>query len=327
MGQRHDPQSFAALLPGFVEWLQVHNYSPQTLRSRRHALGIFFNWAHERGITQPPQVTRAILERYQRWICHYRTAEGKPLAMYSQSNYLAAVLVFFRWCTRQNHTPYNPASELELPRREVRLPRGVLSAAEVERVFKGIDVMEPRGLRDRAILETLYSTGMRRAELAALKLCDLDMERGTVMVRLGKGRKDRMIPIGERALAWIAKYLEEVRPRLAWEPDEGIVFLTYSGGPFSLTVLSEMAREHIDAAELGKSGSCHLFRHTMATLMLENGADIRFIQAMLGHAALTTTQIYTQVSISKLKEIHARTHPAKLHKAAPQALPPASASG
>jgi integrase/recombinase XerD len=164
---------------------------------------------------------------------------------------------------------------------------------------------------------------MRRMELASLKLYDLDLERGTVMIRLGKGKKDRMIPIGSRALAWIDKYVVEVRPALVREPDDGTLFLSNLNEAFTPNRLTQLVREYIDAAQLGKRGSCHLFRHTMATLMLENGADIRFIQQMLGHAELSTTQIYTQVSIRKLKEIHTLTHPARLEKpAGPAAIVP-----
>ncbi|MGH8241662.1 MAG: tyrosine-type recombinase/integrase, partial [Steroidobacteraceae bacterium] len=161
------------------------------------------------------------------------------------------------------------------------------------------------------ILETLYSTGMRRRELMGLSLFDLDRERGTVMIRQGKGKKDRMIPIGERAVRWIDRYQNEVRPGFVVR-DHATLFLTHTGEPFTPNRLTQLVREYIRAADLGKSGSCHLFRHTMATLMLENGADIRYIQAMLGHAELSTTQIYTQVSIRKLKEIHSATHPGKV---------------
>ena len=174
------------------------------------------------------------------------------------------------------------------------------------------DITEPLGLRDRAILEVLYSTGMRRMEIANLKLYDLDTERGTLMVRQGKGRKDRMIPIGERAILWIEKYVEAVRPSLVGIVDDGTLFLTNLSEAFTPNRLTQLVRDYVIAADIGKKGSCHLFRHTCATLMHENGADIRFIQMLLGHAELTTTQIYTQVAIRKLKEIHTATHPAKL---------------
>jgi integrase/recombinase XerD len=162
----------------------------------------------------------------------------------------------------------------------------------------------------------LYSTGLRRSELARLSLFDLDPERGTLLVRQGKGKKDRMVPIGERALAWVTKYLAEVRPLLAVEPDEGYLFLRAWGGPLTPPWLSDRVRSYVQKSGVGKLGACHLFRHTMATLMLEGGADFRYIQEMLGHADPKTTEIYTQVSIRKLLAIHAATHPgAKLERA------------
>jgi len=139
-----------------------------------------------------------------------------------------------------------------------------------------------------------------------------------VLIRQGKGKKDRMIPIGERALAWVEKYRDEVRPDLTLGDDDGALFLTAQGVAFTPNRLTQLVRWQIDAADIGKRGSCHLFRHTMATLMLENGADVRYIQAMLGHAELSTTQIYTQVSIKMLKQIHSQTHPARLVRQAGQ---------
>jgi len=218
----------------------------------------------------------------------------------------------------KSRTLFHPASELELPRLDRRLPRQVLSIAEVEQIMSLPDVTTPNGIRDRAMLETLYSTGIRRAELLNLRLYDVARDQGTVMVRLGKGRRDRVVPIGERALGWIEKYLVEVRPSLVMEPDEGTIFISHFAEGFSPHWLTEIVRTYVDKAGIGKTGGCHLFRHTMATLMLESGADIRFIQAMLGHAKLETTSIYTYVSIRKLKEIHELTHPAsRLGRRAP----------
>jgi len=139
-----------------------------------------------------------------------------------------------------------------------------------------------------------------------------------VLIREGKWRKDRMVPIGDRALAWIEKYLVEVRPTLVVEPDPGNLFLGQTGEPIAPGWLTNRVSQYIHKAGLTKQGGCHLFRHTMATLMLEGGADVRFIQEMLGHATLNATQIYTQVSIKKLKEIHTVTHPgARLAHSAP----------
>jgi len=149
-------------------------------------------------------------------------------------------------------------------------------------------------------------------ELVKLTLYDVDARRGTLMIREGKYKKDRLIPIGERALAWVEKYRREARPSLVIGKDDGILFLSDQGRAFRRGAVGGRIKRYIRAAGFDIDGSCHLFRHAMATHMLENGADIRFIQAMLGHSDLSTTEIYTQVSIQKLREIHAATHPAKL---------------
>ncbi len=321
LGDPSDPRGFGVLVPAFLDWMRVKGYSERTVGNRETYLRYIVEWCAERGITQPAEVTKAVLERYQRWLYHYRNEKtGQPMSFRSQHVRLIPIRAFFRWCARNNHTLYNPASELELPRMEKRLLKHILSASEADTVLNGVNITTAFGLRDRAILEVFYSTGMRRMELVNLKLQDLDIERGTVMVRQGKGKKDRMIPIGDRALAWIDRYVIEARPGLAVEPDDGTLFLSNLGEPFSPGRLTQMVREYIDAAGIGKRGSCHLFRHTMATLMLEGGADIRFIQQMLGHAELSTTQIYTQVSIRKLKEIHTATHPARLERGERSAL-------
>ncbi|MGH8018410.1 MAG: site-specific tyrosine recombinase XerC [Opitutaceae bacterium] len=309
IGDASDPQSFAALLGAYAEWLRVRNYSEATVRNREHYVGEFAKWCLERSLSRPCEVTKPLLERYQRWLYQYRQKNGKPLTFPSQLQHLIPVRAFFKWLGRNNHILANPAADLELPRGEKRLPKHILTANEAERVLALPPLGDPLGLRDRALLELLYSTGMRRMEAVGLKLYDLDAERGTVMIRWGKGKKDRMVPMGERAFAWVMRYLEEARPKLALVPDDGTVFLTNLGTPFEPGRLTQLVRDYIDAAETGKRGSCHLFRHTCATLMLEGGADVRFIQQLLGHAELSTTQIYTQVSIRMLKEVHTRTHP------------------
>lgn len=303
-----------ALMREHLLALEVQNYSEFTVRGRSGHIGFFLDWLKDRGIVEPVEVTRPVLESYQRHLFHYRKTNGEPLSFRSQHARLVPLRVWFKWMTKQNHILHNPASELELPRLGRSLPKNILSAEEVERVMVLPDIGEPIGLRDRALLEVLYSTGLRRLELVRLKLYDLALDRGLILVRQGKGKKDRYVPVGERAILWLEKYLRESRPQLAIEPDDMAVFLTAQGEPFSRDHLSFTVKECIDAAKLGKSGSCHLFRHTMATLMHENGADIRYIQQMLGHEDLKTTQIYTQVAIRALQQIHAATHPAQLKK-------------
>jgi integrase/recombinase XerD len=311
----------AAMLEQHLEALLIQNYSEVTVKNRRLQIGYFVDWCHQRSLAEPLEITRPVLEQYQRHLFYYRKKNGEPLTFRSQHTRLVPLRVWFRWMARQRFILNNPASELELPHLGYRLPKHVLTVQEAEQVLAQPDIQDPLGLRDRALLETLYSTGMRRREIANLKLYDLDTERGTLMIRQGKGKKDRVIPIGDRAAAWLEKYVREARHHLVVEPDDGIVFLSNLGEPFSLDHLTAVVREHVLAAQIGKQGACHLFRHTMATLMLENGADIRYIQAMLGHADLKSTQIYTQVSIRQLKQIHSATHPAHFPK--PQTEPPA----
>ena len=165
------------------------------------------------------------------------------------------------------------------------------------------DTTTPWGIRDRAMLEVLYSTGMRRAELAGLGVDDWDWARRAIAIRQGKGGRDRVVPIGDRAAVWLARYLDTVRSDLVREPDDGTLFLTDYGECFGKNRLGDLVRRYLDWAGITIPGSCHLLRHACATHMLENGADIRYIQALLGHADLRSTQIYTQVSIVRLKEV------------------------
>jgi integrase/recombinase XerD len=316
------------MLQQFLESMRIKNFSDQTVAHREFHGKVFIRWCTERGLARPTEITKAILDRYQRYLFHYRKQNGQPMSFRTQQHHLVVLRMWFRYLARQNHILYNPASELELPRLEYRLPRHVLSAVEADRIIDQANIATPLGLRDRAILETFYSTGMRRRELMQLQTYDVDADRGVVMIRQGKGKKDRVIPIGERAVAWIERYLREARPSLAIGNSGQALFLSHLGEPLSADQLTRLVGDYITQADIGKKGSCHLFRHTMATLMLENGSDIRFVQAMLGHVRLDTTVIYTKVSIRKLKEIHSATHPARLKRPAqprPDAAGPGSA--
>jgi len=312
LGRPEDgPRTLANLMDIYLAALEVRNFTRATIVGKHVHLSYFLDWAAERGIGKAAEVTKPILDRYARWLYIYRKKDGEPLSFRSQFGRLTIVRAFFSWACRHNHLLYNPASELELPKIGRRLPKHVLSPNEVERILCIPDLSTAAGMRDRAILETFYSTGIRRMELINLRRYDVDVERGTLLVRQGKGHRDRMVPIGERALQWIDKYLSDARPHLVVEPDEGVVFLTREGQSFTPNRLTQLVRDHIDAADIGKRGSCHLFRHTMATALLENGCDVRYIQEMLGHVKMETTQIYTQVSIRQLKKMHSAFHPAK----------------
>ena len=313
VGDQMATSVWSNLIEEHFEWLLARNYSPRTVVTRRIHLRTLAEWCVEANIAQPSQVTKVNLECYQNYLYHYRKKDGQPLSFRTQRTALVPVQVFFKWLVKRNYLQANPASELELPKTERRLPM-TLTASEVEKILTlaGGNGADPLALRDRAILETLYSTGLRRMELSNLKLYDVETMGGRVFVRQGKGRKDRVIPIGERAASWVERYVEKARPQLVTGVDEGWLFLTHEGRFFSPERMTEFARDYVNRADVGKKGACHLFRHTCATLMLEGGADVRFIQQMLGHAQLTTTQLYTQVSIVQLQRVHALTHPARM---------------
>jgi integrase/recombinase XerD len=308
-GDPSDPHGFPALIAEFCEQLSVHAYSPLTVKAKRTMLAMLAGWLAERSVTRPAEVTLPMLEGYQRSLFHARKEDGSPLAFSTQAQRLGAVRTFFEWLVRNNRILHDPAAGLELPRPGQRLPRAVLSVAEVERIMAVPDLETPLGLRDRAMLELLYATGVRRAELANLAVFDLDVERRALMVREGKGRKDRMIPTGERAVIWCERYLAEARPELVGHSDNGYLFLTVTGQKIYTENLSRHITSYIRRSGVGKPGSCHLFRHTMATLMLEGGADIRYVQQMLGHTDISSTQIYTRVSLRALEAVHSATHP------------------
>src|SRR5580658_10122282 len=221
--RRKDPEPPAtpltALLEKHLEDLRLKSYSECTIRTRRRLVGFFLEWAAERGIAEPVEVTRTVLEAWQRHLFHYRKKNGEPLHHTAQHDRIVPLRVWFKWMARNHYILHNPASELELPRLGFRLPRTVLTAQEAERVLAQPDIHDPLGLRDRAILEALYSTGMRRMELVKLTVWDLDLSRPVVTIREAKGRKDRIIPLGERAALWVRKYLDEARPQLVNEPD------------------------------------------------------------------------------------------------------------
>lgn len=304
------PDSVAAWINRYLAEVRTRNVSVETWVRLRDDLVRFNTWCVERGIESPRELTLPLLERFRRFLFAYRKRNGQPLLAQSQNRELGRLRQWCRWLVKQAVLPTNPAAELDLPRAPRRLLPQVLTIEEVETILAQPDTTTLLGLRDRSMLEVLYSTGIRRRELTALHVLDVAFGNRTVFIRQGKGRKDRVVPIGERALAWVQAYLNEVRPHFVSEADEATLFLSRAGRRLGLDYLSQLARRCRRQAGITKPGACHLFRHAAATFMLENGADIRYIQEMLGHERLDTTQIYTRVSIGKLKEIHAATHPA-----------------
>lgn len=242
----------------------------------------------------------------------YRKKNGQPLAWSGQHLHLKEIKAFFGWLAKMRHIPHSPAAEIDLPRLPKSLPKTILSVGEVEQILGQPDVKTPLGLRDRAILETFYSTGIRRAELCSLRVQDVQHDRRSLFVYQGKGKKDRYVPIGHRALSWIARYMDLARDQHLFSDTQQTLFVTHHGEPIHPDSMTEYVRRYIRSAGIDKPGSCHIFRHTMATLMHENGADLATLQVILGHAKVDTTQIYARTSLRRLLDIHDQTHPAEM---------------
>jgi integrase/recombinase XerD len=308
-GDPADPDGFSAIASDWLEWLGAHNYSHMTLVDHSYWLATFAAWAELRGVSRPADVTLAVLEAYQRHVSLRRKPDGTALSWSTQARALVALRAFFAWCKKTRRLLSNPAAELVMPRQSHKLPGATLCHDEAEAVLAVPDVETVIGLRDRAVLELLYATGMRRGELVGLDLADVDLHRGWLTLRVTKTRWDRVVPMGPRASAWLVRYLGEARPHLVLDDAVPAVFLATNGERLGATWLTSQVHRYVEASGTGKSGSCHLFRHSAATLMLEGGADIRYVQELLGHRSLDSTHIYTRVAPERLAAVHAATHP------------------
>jgi integrase/recombinase XerD len=235
--------------------------------------------------------------------------DGKPYSVQSQRHCLTAVRNFFRFLYRRSYLLHDPSASLELPRVENRLPRTVLTPQEASRILEAAKGKTPAELRDRAILETFYATGIRCTELANLTPYDVDTEQRVLRVVLGKGQKDRNVPLTRRAAESIEAYLAHGRPQLLGHGKSRFLFLADKGGWMHRAVLNRIVRHYARKARLRKHLTCHVFRHSLATHLLQRGADIRHIQVLLGHSRLSTTERYTRVEITDLQKVIERAHP------------------
>lgn len=229
------------------------------------------------------------------------------LALRSQARLVVTLRQFFRHLRAERHVPMDPSEDLALPRVGRPLPE-VLSTAEVSRLLETPDPSTPRGLRDRAMLETLYSTGLRVSELVALRLADINLAEGFLST-VGKGRKQRLIPVGEAAVDMVQRYLAEARPGFDRGRNHAVLFLTHLGRGMTRQGFWKLLRGYAIEAGITKKLSPHKLRHSFATHLLENGADLRAVQAMLGHADIGTTQIYTHLSNRRVRSVYRAHHP------------------
>jgi integrase/recombinase XerD len=235
------------------------------------------------------------------------TLRDAGLAARSVARAVHAVRGFFRFCVRESRLDADPMENLKAPRAFKALPR-FLSPAQVEGLLDAPDVATPLGIRDRAILEVFYATGLRVSELLSLRASDVDLRMGLVTC-FGKGRKERLVPLGQEAQRWVDRYAREARAVLSRGREPGVLFLSNRGGRLSRMGLWGIVRRHAVAAGVQAVLTPHVLRHSFATHLLERGADLRALQAMLGHADISTTQIYTHVTRERLRKVYDQYHP------------------
>jgi integrase/recombinase XerD len=293
----------------YRQQLAILNYAPGTIKGHLFFLNRFFKYLTELNITELTAVTRDVARDYQTHLYEELNKKGEPNSVFHQNNNLKAVKAFFRYLCENNYLTGDPAKDITYAKTPKRLPRSILSGPEAKKVIHAPDTKTALGYRNRTILEVLYSTGIRRAETINLLLTDVDYHDGYVRVNSGKGDKDRVVPIGKIACRYIENYVKAVRPMLIRDPYNNHLFLSMRGGRLSKNVLWEIVKRCSKKTRIKKNISPHTFRHTCATLMLRNKANIRHIQELLGHASLDSTQVYTSVSITDLKEVHAKCHP------------------
>lgn len=291
----------------FLDALRVRSYAPGTLYSHSDSISRFFTFLAKAGIEDVRGVTRDTIRNYQTWLM------AQPWSPWTRITRLQGLKRFFEHLETTDAILVNPCLGLTLPRVGRRLPRVVLSRDEARRILDAPDTQTHVGIRDRAILELFYSTGIRRAEMARLTIHDIDIKNGFVRVNKGKGGKDRVVPMGEKAAAYIAEYLRHVRGEWSKKNREvRALWLSsqHNHPQMSIPTMEMLVKKYGRRAGLGKV-SPHVWRHTCATHMVSNGANLAYVQRLLGHRSLRTTQVYTRVAVPEVKATHRKAHPRK----------------
>jgi integrase/recombinase XerD len=293
----------ATWLTRYVDDLRARRYAPSSLTQVHIDGARLVQYLQAHGVRDARTVTEAHLAAYARALTRWRTRRDAPLAPASRTIALSVARRFFIFLARREIVLWNPAATLAVPK--IRsLPRGIVTVAQAHRLMMVPDAHDPIGQRDRAILETLYGTGLRLGEVVRADLTDLDLRIGLVLVRTGKGRKDRVVPIGAAAAIALDRYLTEARPMLT-NAGEPALFVSRSGARLQAPGL----RVHDAGHRIGVPLTPHALRHAYATHLLRGGADLRHVQALLGHRCLTTTAIYTRVAITDLRSVIRKCHP------------------
>lgn len=297
----------ARLLALYGEDLRVR-YSPRTAQAYAADVGGFLRWLTRQGLALA-EVRTADLEAYRADLYAARKSDGRPYVLGSLANRLKAVKSFYRFLYRRGYLLFDPAAGLELPHQPFQLPRVILTPEEARRILEAPRRATPLELRDRAMLELLYATGLRVSELIQLRADHVDTEERLLRIIEGKGRKDRNLPLTRAAARAVARYLAKGRPELARRSKAPQLFLADKGGLLTRSRMSRIVRRWSKQAGVKKRVTCHTFRHSVATHLLRGRADIRHIQVLLGHKHLSTTERYTRVEVSDLKRVIERAHP------------------
>jgi len=292
----------------FGEYLQVRQFSSRTVDSYVSELKPFFVFLESLAIEELSSVTREVIEEYRTHL-FYAEHNDKKLSARTQGARLSAIKAFTRFLNRERFLLIDPAATVELPRVPKFTPPVLLSEEEVERLMGAPNTTTWLGLRDRAILELLYGTGLRNQELRHLTLEEVDLSRREIRLRRGKGGEGRVVPLGEEAALWMERYLARSRPVMVRMPAEKRVFLSGRGLPLLSMTMGAVVRRAALQAKLDKRVTAHTLRHCYATHLLRAGAGIRHVQALLGHSSLSTTQRYTRVEVSDLRVVVAQYHP------------------
>jgi integrase/recombinase XerD len=291
----------------FTEHMKVIGFSDRTIPDYAHNVKLFLDYLQELKIENITEVDRQCVRDYQARV-YLQTYRNRPLSPATQRARLGCVKTFCQYLLKGGLVLYDPTSGLEMPKRPNQLPRNILSKKEIGQLLSKPNLETPLGIRDRAYLEVFYSTGIRVSELCNLKLNDIDLKGGELRVNLGKNKKDRVVPLGEVASDYLEFYLNEARPKLT-TTSQDILFVSKNGLKMHYTTVSKLIHNYGKKAGLKRPVSPHSLRHTCATHLLKGKADIRHIQAILGHEHLSSTQIYTRVEITDLKQVLKRSHP------------------
>jgi integrase/recombinase XerD len=290
------------LLERFDDFLALEEGSaPTTREAYARDLARFADWCTTRGIGSPAEVSPKLVRE------HVFFLKDLGLAPASIRRGVSAIRTYYRFLLADGHVVRDPSERVEVPKRWRTLP-DVLTVAEVERLIAAVSLDDPMAFRDRAMLELAYGAGLRVSEWISIGVRDVMFE--DLLVRVfGKGSKERLVPIGGKALGAVALYLRELRPRLEKGAGKGVLFLNARGTPLTRMGAWKILRKHVASAGITKAVSPHTLRHSFATHLLEGGADLRAVQEMLGHADISTTQLYTHVDREYLRSVHRQYHP------------------